>query len=279
MLTQACCYRWSVTSQHINSRRACLQGLTSRSDTLDGFSHGYAYASPRPAGRPALQPVSTNSPSHMPNSLPLSSGPFPGIRKNMYSHLGITQVPPYSQQAHKASAASGSAIPAQHALGLLHASSAHAGSYSLPLSQGSMQPQMTAFHHQTDMNSMIGVQGQSHECNHRAVDRESSASSHWSVTTESEKLMCGFAPQSVTSTQPRPAPGTTATVANSGKSDNTYVSFDEWRAQVHAKLSLAPSNNTASADGVRLPHSDHWGDQQPLGWLPSGKAPDFWCGR
>lgn len=278
MLTQDCYYRWIVTSQHINSKCACLQGLTSRLDAPNAFSHGYAYASPakpRPAGRPALQPVSTNSPGHVPNSLPLSSGPFPGITKNMYSHLGITQVPPYSQQAHTGSAAPGSAIPAQHALSLMHASNAHAGSYSLPLSQGSMQPQMTAFHHQTDINSMIGVQGQSYQSSHRALDRGFGASSPWSVATEGEKSMCGFAPQHVTATQPQSAQGT-ATVVNSGKSDNTYVSFDEWRAQVHAKLSLAPSNNTASADGVGLPYSDHW---QPLGWLPTGKAPDFQYGK
>lgn len=209
----------------------------------------------------------------------MSSGPFPGITKNMHNHLGISQMPSYSQQAHKGSAASGSAIPAQHAFGLLHASSAHAGSYSLPLPQGSMQPQMTAFHHQTDMNSMIGMQGQTQQSSHRAHDRGFADSSPWSVATEGEKLMCGFAPQSVTSTQPQPAPGTAAKVVNSGKSDNTYVSFDEWKAQVHAKLSLAPSSNTASADGVRLPYSDHWSDQQPLGWLPSGKAPDFQYGK
>lgn len=200
----------------------------------------------------------------MPNSLPLSSGPVPGIMKNLHSHPGFAQVPSYMQQTNQM-AAPGSAIPAQHALGLLHSTSAHASSCISSLAQGSMQPQMTTFYHQTDVNSMSGVQGMSQQTSNRALG--------------SENLMCGFAPHSVASTQPQPAPGIAPTVVNSGKSDSTYVSFDEWRAQVHAKMSLAPSNDAASTGSVGLPYSGQRFDQQPLSWLPSAKAPDCQCGR
>lgn len=176
----------------------------------------------------------------MPNSVPFSLGPFPGITKNLDSHPGFAQVSSYMQQTHQASAAPGSAIPAQHALGLLHLSSAHTSSYISSSVQVSMQPQMTAYHHQTNVNSMSGVQGMSHQTSNRALG--------------SENLMHGFAPHNVTPTRPQPALGMTPTVVNSGKQDNTYVSFDEWRAQVHAKMSLAPSNDAASTGSVMLPY-------------------------
>ena len=91
--------------------------------------------------------------------------------------------------------------------------------------------------------------------------------------------MCSFAPHYVASTQPQAAPGTAPTATNSGKSDNAYVSFDEWRAQVHAKKSLAYGNSTASTGSVGLLYDGHQFDPQPLSWLPSAKAPDFQCSR
>ena len=215
----------------------------------------------------------------MPNSLPLSSGPFPGITKNLHSHPGFAQVPSYMQHTHKALAAPGNAIAAQHALGLLHSSIAHTSSYTSSLAQGSMQSQMTPFHHQADVNSMSGFQGMSHQTSNRALDRGFGAMSPCSTAPGDENLMCDFAPHCVACAQPQPAPGTAATATNSGKSDNTYVSFDEWRAQVHAKKSLASGNSAASTGSAGLPYGGHQFDPQPLSWLPSAKAPDFQCGR
>ena len=258
-----------------------MQGLTSRSDALDPFGYGHAHAfqaKPRPANRPALQSVSTSPRSHMPNSLPLASGPFPGITKNLHSHPGFAQVAPYIQQTHQASAVPGSSILAQHAFDL-HSSSAHASSYTSSLAQGSMQPQTSLISHRADANNTSGVQGTSHQTNNRALDRVFGSICPSSTGPGSEKLMCGFAPHYVATTQSQPGPGTAPTGANGGKSDNIYVSFDEWRAQVHAKMSLPPDNSAAITGRVGLPYSGHRFDQQPLSWLPSAKGPDLQCGN
>ena len=126
------------------------------------------------------------------------------------------------------------------------------------------------------MNSMSGFQGMSHQTSDRAFDRGLDAMSLSSMASGSENLSCGFAPHYVMPTKPQPAPGTGPTAVNSSKSDNTYVSFDEWRAQVHAKMSLVPANNAASTSSVDLPYGGRQFGQQPLSWLSSAKAP---CGR
>lgn len=96
--------------------------------------------------------------------------------------------------------------------------------------------------------------------------------------------MVGLTTQNLTSTQPQTAQDT---VSTGGKSDNAYVSFDEWRAQVHAKLYSTDSNNPATEGSAGLPHGVP--DQQPLSWLSSAlvpassegarSAPDRQCGR
>ena len=239
-----------------------MQGVTSTAGSLESFSKTCEYglpAKPRPGVRPALQSVSTTSPVHMPNSIPSALAPFPGITKNMQTSSGFAQATSYMQQTYRGSGAPENAIPAQHALCLMHASS-----YSSHLAQDSMQPYTTALSHQTDMNSDNGVQGRSQQASNWAFDRGIAANSPSSVMPEGENLMVGLTPQNIISSQSRTAQESAST---GGKSDNTYVSFDEWRAQVHAKLISTPSNNHASEGSVGLPHGVH--DQQPLSWLSS----------
>ena len=200
----------------------------------------------------------------------------------MQSSSGFAQVPSYTQQTYGVSTAPETAIPAQHALGL-YASSAYTSSYPSSLAHDPMQPHMTMVH-QTDVSNLCGIQGFSHPASIRPHDRGFSGNSPCPVAPGSENLMLGFTPHPMTSTQPQSGPDTTPTVGHSGNSDNAYVSFDEWRAQVHAKLRLTQSSNAASAGNVRLPYGHY--DQQPLSWLPGAlvqasapKAPDYQYNR
>lgn len=174
----------------------------------------------------------------------------------------FVQAPSYMQQTRGGSAAPENAIPAQHALGLLHASSAHASSYSSSLAQDLMQPHTAVLNHQTDMNSTSRVQGLSHLASNWAFNRGTTTNSPCSGALGDENLVLGLTPHCVTSSEPQTAPDATST---GGKSDNAYVSFDEWRAQVHAKLISTGSDKPAFHGNAGLPHCVH--DQQPLSWL------------
>lgn len=236
---------------------ACLQCVTSTAYAQDANSKASQYAlppKPRPASRPALQSVSMNSPDDMLYGSLQSSGPFPGVTKSVYSKSSHDQMPSFLH-----STSPDPAILAQHAIGM------HGDVYASSPPPSSIQSHTAVLPYQANMNSTHDQQ---------ASDRAACGSlrAKSPAAAGNENALLDVPPQYMTLTQPQPASDTATTVNRSGESDNAYVSFDEWQAQVHAKqLRTAQSNRTAAAGDSGWSYSGS--EYHPFAWLSKTCVP------
>lgn len=246
----------SLAQQH-----SCVQAFI-RSMAYQ-LPHGVLPAKPQPPGRQARRNLTSQM--YMPSSLSPVSSPFPGLFRAAQVSTDSGHAESYAQSS-APSAAPDSAVSALQALGEAQSDTNCSGKDSnLQYQASDVTAQTQHMHKQTDPGSKISLHYSSQQASSKAVPFGHHISDHRSGN---ENLIPGFGlptPCYVTptwtshlSTIP---PLSETTVTTNTKTENAYVSFDEWQAQVRAKQLSMPQNSADAAS------------QQTLAWLPRNLAP------
>ncbi len=216
----------------------------------------------------------------MPSSLPQASGPFPGVFKSAASTVHYDQTDCCAQHSHVTSAAPDAAILAQHAFGGVQGDGAYASSHRPAQQQASdTEPSYRLpFNDQAHLGSMTGLRNSSVQVSSKALSGDYSINSGHCSAQGNENMFPGFNPEvpclltpNFNPNLPSHLPLSETTAVTNVKTENAYVSFDEWQAQVRAKQLMMQSRADPFASSVN--GSQHRAPQHPLGLLSSNLGP------
>lgn len=194
-------------------------------------------------------------------SLPQAAGPFPGGSKNTQTSAGSDQT---ACTVNQSFAMQDAEILAQHLSGGKHAEKVYPGNYVICKNQALVNSPEGS-------SSRTGLPHCSQQVSNKAVY---SGQSVMSRCSPDENQFPGFASAIPRYVTPTPSPQATptaplldSTVTTNAKTENAYVSFDEWQAQVRAKQGLAQSKADAFASCAYKKH--YVVDNYPVSWSPN----------